>query len=326
MVYRTRSDIAVGAHTWWGQRWLDAVRPAFSTRTARFDRGDADARIGQLSGLTVLPGKLAGRAQGDRATAHTPVIVVPTLDEHTWDRVTESLATTVRPALELLHDRLPEDVDERFDQAGAALFPDADDVECTCTCGVTDGPCRHVAGLHHVFARAVDDHPLLLFAVRGRSPERFLAGLRATRAGSDEVVLDPEVQTVEAEDLDLEGYDRLRGDLTQIRVHPELAEDPAALLARLGAPPRIDDPTPLEERIEIAAQTAWKLAAGEGSDAADDELLLAELRARRMATAGVLADALGWDPDRTLELLTRLYEAGTVMRTGRDLDARYRAG
>lgn len=326
MAYRTRSDVRVGARSWWGQRWLDLVEEAFPTRTSRFGRGDVDARTGQLSGLTVLPGRLAARAQGDHATAHRPEVEVPTLDDEQWDAVTRLLAESVRPAVELLHDRMPENLEERFREAGVPLYPDLDEIESRCNCGVAGGPCRHVAALHHAFARATDEDPLLLFALRGREPDRFQAGLRAARAGTDDIVLAPSVETVEAQDIEVEGFDRLQDDLDRVRVHPHLTEEPDGVLTRLGPPPGVDDPRPLEQLLWTATETAWKLAAGEGSDAADDELLLAELRARRTATGGELADALGWSPDRTLDMLNRLYEDGTAMRTGKGLDARYRAG
>lgn len=326
MAYRTRSDVTIGARTWWGQHWLDLVKPSFPTRTSRFERGDVDARTGQLSGLTVLPGRLAGRAQGDQATAHAPEIDVPVLADDVWQRVIAELASTVRPALDILHARMPDDIRDRFAAIGSSAYPDPDALESRCTCGATGGPCRHVAALHHVYARAMDDDPLLLFALRGRSPERFRAELRAARAGSAEVVMVPDVQTVQAHDLATTGFDEARGDPSDVRVHPQLAEEPAALMIRLGLPPRIEDPDPLERALAAAAETAWKLAAGEGTDAADDELLLAELRAAKMTTAGVLADALGWEPERTLDVLGKLFEAGTVMRMGKGLDARYRAG
>jgi hypothetical protein len=83
---------------------------------------------------------------------------------------------------------------------------------------------------------------------------------------------------------------------------------------------------PLVRTIERAAAGAWRLAAGEGAAAADEELLLAELRGQRVGTAASLADALGRDADEIRAELDRLFEEGTVMRTGSGDRARYRAG
>ena len=74
-----------------------------------------------------------------------------------------------------------------------------------------------------------------------------------------------------------------------------------------------------------AADTAWKIAAGDGAEAADTELLLTELRAQRVSTPPQLADALGWDVDVVAEALEALYHEDAVMRMGDGLDAKYRA-
>jgi predicted ArsR family transcriptional regulator len=77
--------------------------------------------------------------------------------------------------------------------------------------------------------------------------------------------------------------------------------------------------------IERAAAGAWRLAAGDGAAAADEELLLTELRAQRVATATALATALGRDAATVRAQLDELYEQGAVLRTGSGERTRYRA-
>jgi DNA-binding transcriptional ArsR family regulator len=101
--------------------------------------------------------------------------------------------------------------------------------------------------------------------------------------------------------------------------------DVTSVFERLGPPPGFEDTETLERLMADAAALAWRLAAGEGSAAADDEALLAELRAQGVATAGSIASSLGLNDETAQEALDRLYGAGAVMRMGEGTTARYRA-
>jgi hypothetical protein len=116
-----------------------------------------------------------------------------------------------------------------------------------------------------------------------------------------------------------------RGDLDAIELRPTPVADPAAAFSRLGPPPGVADPRPIEAIIARAAAGAWRLAAGEGAEAADEELLLTQLRAQRVASAASLADALGRDEAEVRDHLDRLFDDGVVLRTGSGERARYRA-
>src|SRR5690606_16463568 len=141
--------------------------------------------------------------------------------------------------------------------------------------------------------------PFVLLRLRGRDRDRLLRDLRALRGGGDEVA---------AEELDLDrGLFAAGGDLELIPLHPTPVEDPSALFQRLGPPPGVDATEPYVRTIERAAEGAWRLAAGEGSDAADEALLLTELRAQRVATVPSLAAALGRDEDAIRDHLDRLF-------------------
>ena len=60
-------------------------------------------------------------------------------------------------------------------------------------------------------------------------------------------------------------------------------------------------------------------------DVADDEVVLAELRAQQVTSAERLADALGMEADVLVDQMDRLYSAGAVLRMGTGEAARYRA-
>jgi hypothetical protein len=196
------------------------------------------------------------------------------------------------------------------------LVPTAEDLRRSCTCPERSSWCRHIAAVHTAAGLAFARDPFLLLTLRGRTRDQLLRELRAVRGDAPEP----------GADLDLSrGLFTARGDIDAVVLAPHPVDDPAALLLHLGDPPGVDDPWPVVQLIERAAETAWQLAAGDGDAAADEALLLAELRAQRVASAASLATALGRDDEDVRAQLDALFEAGTVLRTGSGERTRYRA-
>ncbi len=323
---RRTSDGLITAHlggrTWWGRRWLELLDEHVDVRGPRGVRGRTLARDGNVGELDVVPGRITARVSVGPTRAFRTSITLPVLDDDAWTRLFDVLAAELRWTAAFANHRLPEDLHEAEAAAGVSLFPDAEALGFTDE-GDAEVPGRHAIALHHALAGAMEHNPLLLAAMRGRRPDEVLAALRARRAGR---VHEGGRLAVVEDDVEAEPADHFAGgDLDAIQVHPHEPADTLALLERLGPPPRIDDWRPVANLVDQAADLAWKLAAGEGSDEADDELLLAELRALRMAGPGRVAEALGWDPARAAEALDRLFDEGRVLRTGQGDRLRYRA-
>ena len=303
--------------TRWGDRWLQANGAGASW----LERGRHGRR--SVDGLHIDPGEVSARVRDGRSRPMRVTITVPTFDDATWDAIVDGLAGELRFTARLLEGELPADAATIVADAGQSLVPTSDEIETSCTCG--SRRCRHLAAVHHAVAAALDVDPFGLLRLRGRDRERLLAALRATRSRApvvDAPAAPGELRVDDLGDVDLFAP---RGDLDAVRLHPTRAEEPAGLLQRLGDPPGVDDPAPLETIMARAVDTAWRLAAGAGTEAADEELLLAELRAQRMGTAASVAEGLGWDTERTREELDRLFEEGQVMRTGKGEKTKYRA-
>jgi uncharacterized Zn finger protein len=303
--------------TWWADRWLDLLTAAGPADARRVQRGRAAARRGAVEDLEVRPGRIRARVREDRVSPYRVELRWPVPDDDAWDAAVTALAAEVRSTAALLDGQLPEEAAEVLAEVGVALVPTAGDLERTCTCTERTSWCRHVAAVHAAAGAIFARDPFLLLQLRGRTRDELLRALRATRG---------DTSTDPASDLDLtHGLYGARGDIDAIVLAPHPVHDPAALVLQLGDPPGVDDPRPLVRIVERAAATAWRLAAGDGAEAADEELLLAELRAQRVGSAASLAEALGRDADGVRDQLDALFEAGSVMRTGSGDRARYRA-
>lgn len=302
---------------WWGRAWHDTLAAAGPSGTRAAQRGQALSRRGAVEDLSVAPGRIQARVVGDRGEIQEISISCPTFGTETWEIVIDRLADELRFTAALLDGSLPEGIQAIFDDLGTALVPSFEELTIRCSCR-DRGLCRHAAAVHASSGVAIDRDPFLLVRLRGSSRDDLIRQLRGRRGetGASELGRNLDTST---------GFSSARGDLDAIRLQPTPVEDPAALLRHLGPPPGVDDDRPLELLIERAAAAAWRLAAGDGADAADEELLLAELRAQRTATPDSLATALGRDPTDVRVELDRLFDAGVVMRTGSGDRARYRA-
>jgi uncharacterized Zn finger protein len=309
--------VSIDPRRWWGQRWQHVLDEAGPSAARRVQRGQALARRGAVEDVRIEPGRITGVVREDRVAPYRVELRWPVPDEAAWDEAIEVLAGELRFRAALLDGHLPEGIDEVLAAAGVPVLPGPADLDQRCTCPERARLCRHVAAVHTAAGALIDRDPFLLLALRGRGRDALLRALRTGRGA------DADGAIVAGVDLS-RGLFEAHGDLDAVPLHPAPVEDPAALFHRLGDPPGVDDVGPLVRTIERAAAGAWRLAAGEGAAAADEELLLAELRGQRIGTAASLAEALGRDVEEVRTELDRLFEAGTVMRTGSGDRARYR--
>lgn len=300
----------------WAARW-QAVLDELGAGAARdVARGGALARRGAVDQLTIAVGEIAAVVAEDRSNPRRVVIGWPPPDDGAWARATAVLADELRFTAALLDGDLPADADAVLASAGVPLLPGAADLVPGCDGEDCEGWCRHAVAAHAAVASRIDREPALLLRLRGRSAEELLGALRTEPADGEHA----------AGSTQLSGaFDAANADLDAIPLHPMPVDDPASLFRHLGEPPGVTDDRPIAAIIERAAAGAWRLAAGDGAEAADEELLLAELRAQRVATAAALAGALGRDEQLVREQLDELYERGSVLRTGSGGQARYRA-
>lgn len=312
-------------HTW-GAAWLTAMGEQGRGYADRLGRGPYYVSRGAVRSLEITSGQASANFLHGRQRTQRVVLEVEPLPEDQWEAMVHALAGELRFTAAIADGELPPEAVPLLDDAGVHLVPAHGEVTETCNCTESGGdPCRHIASVHHAIAQELDGDPFLLLRLRGRDVRTLRASLRAARTGEDlaTAARSPDAIGIdELGDTDLFGA---RGDVDGIVLQPRRVEDPAWLFEQLGEPPGIEDSLPLEQLIVRAADTAWKIAAGDGAEVADTELLLTELRAQRMSTAPQLAEALGWDVETVAEALEQLYHDDAVMRMGDGLDAKYRA-
>ena len=315
-----------GTEPAWGAAWIAEMATAGHGYADRLGRGPYYVSRSALRGLEVAPGRATGHFQHGRQRTQTINLEVAPMPDDQWETLVHTLAAELRFSAAIADGTLPPEALPLLADAGVDLVPPREDVGETCHCTESGGaPCRHIATMHHALANDLDVDPFQLLTLRSRDVRTLKASLRAARTGEDLATAARSPDAVGIDELDATDVFEARADLDDIPLAPRRVSDPAWLFEQLGEPPGIDDSVPLEALIVRAADTAWKLAAGDGAEAADTELLLTELRSQRMATPVALADALGWEPEVVADALDGLYHENAVMRMGEGLGAKYRA-
>jgi len=227
--------------TWWSKRFLSAIESVMVG--GRLGRGRTYARQGQVLDLRVDAGLIEAQVQGSRATPYRVRLAMPVVPDADWDAIVAALAAQAGYAARMLAGELPPEVEDVFSAEGASLFP-APHARITtdCTCPDWANPCKHVAAVCYLVAEAFDRDPFAVLAWRGRDREAVLRELRRLRATGADAAPAPEpdpvvpaVPAVEAPPLGdcLLGFWKAGPALAQLRVRPEAAELPGAVLRHL---------------------------------------------------------------------------------------------
>jgi uncharacterized Zn finger protein len=164
---------------------------------------------------------------------------MPVATEEQWDRVMDALAGQAGHAAGLLAGELPHEVEDVFAAEGVALFPSRGGrLSTDCTCPDWANPCKHVAAVCYLVSEAFDRDPFAVMAWRGRDRQAILDRLRQLRssegespgpAGTEELPLPLVPPLAEC----LLGFWKAGPELADVRIRPDAAELPAALLRHL---------------------------------------------------------------------------------------------
>ena len=231
--------------TWWSERFIKILE-SFDIG-ARLSRGRSYARSGQVMDLEIKAGLVTSRVQGSRRTPYKVRIGIGPLSEDDWARAEQAMTSQAIFMAKLLAGEMPREIEEAFTASKLTLFPrSGPDLETECSCPDWSNPCKHIAATYYILAEKFDEDPFLIFAWRGRTKEQIIERLRALRGATrdeDEPELEhqfmPVGEDVEPLSNSIKSFWRAGAELSTLRIRPERAEVPDAVLKQLG-PARIE--------------------------------------------------------------------------------------
>jgi uncharacterized Zn finger protein len=219
--------------TWWSQRWLRPLDELDAQFDGRLARGRAIARDGGVLQLRVDPGLIFATVKGSYWEWHDVTLEAPRLADDTWTRVIDTLTQDTLAVATLLAGKAPTGIEAVFAQVEAPLFVALDELAAECACADGYRPCRHILATMYAMAARLDQEPLLLLQLRGRSSAALLSALRARWAGEEDVAFDAHESSPGLRVDRYFGPIPLLDDFAVSYVAP--AED-ATILRRLGQP------------------------------------------------------------------------------------------
>jgi len=176
---RTRAGQAFG-QTWWGGKWIAALERLVNP--GRLQRGRSYARKGQVLNIDFAGNRVSSRVQGTRSDPYEVSIEIKSIDDAQWSAVIDVMASQAIFAAKLLAGEMPQDIEEAFNSASVALFPERRaDLKTECSCPDNANPCKHISAVYYLLGEQFDTEPFLLFQLRGRSKDQIIADLRARR-------------------------------------------------------------------------------------------------------------------------------------------------
>ena len=171
-------------NSWWARRWIEVLE-GFGLG-ARLGRGRSYARRGQVLSIDVGTGEVTAKVQGSRAQPYRVQVNVKILGDADWEKLSAALLQRPVFAAMLLAGRMPEDIEDVFNEVGLSLFPSRRaDLETGCSCPDWSNPCKHVAAVYLLLGEEFDRDPFLVFRLRGLDRERLVGlGGGGTETGS----------------------------------------------------------------------------------------------------------------------------------------------
>ncbi len=229
--------------TWWSKRFI-SILESFDIG-ARLSRGRSYARGGNVLKIDIQSGLVTSKVQGSYAAPYKIRIEIDPLSESEWSRVEKEMASQALFMAKLLAGEMPREIEEAFTACRLALFPSSKkDMKTDCSCPDWSNPCKHIAATYYILAEQFDEDPFLIFAWRGRAKDQIIENLRTLRGAIDE----SEEEAGEAKEIIpleevapleecLSDFWKMRDDFTGLRIHPQAALIPDALLRQLGPAP-----------------------------------------------------------------------------------------
>jgi uncharacterized Zn finger protein len=180
------------AKTFWGKAWCDNLE-VYSDYESRLPRGRSYVRSGAVIDLTISGAQVQAQVMG--SSLYHVVVKVQPVTASQWKAIGNDCSGSIDSLVELLQGKLSSAVMQRICTPKTGLFPSPKELSFQCDCPDWAGMCKHVAAVMYGVGARLDQHPELLFELRGVKPQDLVGqastGLRqSTKAVSKARVLD----------------------------------------------------------------------------------------------------------------------------------------
>ena len=160
------------AKTYWGAAWCQHLE-SYSDYANRLPRGRTYVRNGSVCHLAVSPGKVEAMVSGSEI--YKVRIEIKKLPAPKWRTIKQRCAGQIGSLLDLLRGKLSDNVMSVVSDREDGLFPQPKEISLDCSCPDWATMCKHVAAVLYGVGARLDEHPELLFLLRGVDHEELIA-------------------------------------------------------------------------------------------------------------------------------------------------------
>ncbi len=151
-------------HSFWGEAWCDHLEK-FSDYENRLPRGRTYVRNGSVCHLGIGEGRIEAIVSGSEL--YDICINIQPLPANKWKLLRDRCTGKIGSLLELLQGRFSSQVMEVVTDREQGLFPKPDEIGMHCSCPDWATLCKHLAAVLYGVGARLDQHPELLFKLRG---------------------------------------------------------------------------------------------------------------------------------------------------------------
>jgi uncharacterized Zn finger protein len=177
------SDGVKLGRTFWGRAWCDRVT-RFCDRASRLPSGKALVRHRGVIDLNISPGLVQGLVIGQ--SVYTVAVRIDPVRPDAWDRIKQEAGGQLNAVIELLRGgAIPPLLMAAVTDPTCGLLPTLSEVHKTCTCYDWADVCAHTAAVLYAVGVRLDEHPDLLFKLRGVDEADLLAAATSSPPSTD---------------------------------------------------------------------------------------------------------------------------------------------
>lgn len=155
------------AESFWGSRWCDNLEK-FEDMNYRAERGRRYVRAGCVCHLDMGPGRITAFVSGSEL--YFVEISVAAMDKKLWRDLCQKCSWEISSMADLYKGEIPARAIALLTDPDNGILPSVEDVNFACSCPDWSDMCKHSAATLYAVGRKLDEHPELLFKLRGVDP------------------------------------------------------------------------------------------------------------------------------------------------------------
>ncbi|MBA3751234.1 hypothetical protein H0X06_00320 [Candidatus Dependentiae bacterium] len=170
------------ALTEWGKRWTQTFTESDSTRLSR---ARSYARSGNVTYLAVHGLQIKAEVLGSRSISYNVSIdIINPYTNTQWNDYLTLLCKKSSYLAHFLEGIMPPAIDDVFKDLNNPLFPLSLESSFFLKCNCYDWApnCKHVLAVLYIITEMIDEKPLLIFQLRGKSIEKIINELKTLRS------------------------------------------------------------------------------------------------------------------------------------------------